>query len=99
MLAPNSEPKEAADDRHDLPPRARTIGVVAWCSFLSASAATVVTFALVDPGALPEVLLPPCRSHLAVYALGFFFFWAMCALSSALTIYMAHTEHAPKPPG
>jgi hypothetical protein len=77
----------------DLPPRARSIGVVAWCSFLAASAGTAVTFAFVDPGALPAVLLPPVLSNpLAVYALGFFFLWAVCAAASALTIYMAHTE-------
>ncbi len=79
-----------------MPPKARTVGVVAWCSFLSACAATTVTFAFVDPDALPFGLVPPWPNrHLAVYALGFFFFWAVGALASALTIYMAHTEHAP----
>jgi hypothetical protein len=82
------------DGRADLSPRARSVGVVAWCSFLAASASTVVTFAFVDPGVLPSGLLPSWSNrHLAIYALGFFFFWAICAVSSALTIYMAHTEH------
>lgn len=71
----------------ELPPHARTLGVVAWCSFLVAGAATMVLFAFLDPAVLPWLL-----TRHAVYALGFFFFWMVAALAAALAIYMARTE-------
>jgi hypothetical protein len=89
--APSS--RDDAREARDLPPGARTVGLVACCSFLTAAAATAVTFAFVDPAALPQDALTPwARSHWAVYAVGFFFLWTICAVASALTIYMAHTE-------
>jgi hypothetical protein len=77
----------------DLPPRARRVGVVAWCSFLVASAATMLVFAFVDPEAV-EIAGASAwlQDRLTVYALGFFFFWLVAASSAALTIYMAHTD-------
>lgn len=69
----------------ELSPRARTVGVVVWCSFLTACGAAVVLFAFLDPALL-------WANRLTAYALGFFFFWAVSACAAALTIYMAHTE-------
>jgi hypothetical protein len=70
----------------DLSPRARVVGVVVWCSFLAACGATALIFAFFDP----ESLWFGHRQ--TVYALGFFFFWAVAAISAALAMYMARTE-------
>ena len=70
----------------ELSPRARTLGVVVWCSFLAASGATMVLFAFFDPE------MPWLGDRRTTYALGFFFFWAVAACSAALTMYMARTE-------
>ncbi|MFO7305853.1 MAG: hypothetical protein C0P74_010070 [Gammaproteobacteria bacterium] len=69
-------------------------GVVVWASFLGACAATMVFFAFVDPLLIgdddsPPVWIPDRKTG---YALGFFFFWLMCALSSALTAFLLETR-------
>ena len=78
---------------HELTPRARTVGVVVWCSFLAAAAGTTLLFAFLDPAELQRGDVPTwwANRH-AVYAVGFFFFWLVAACSAALTIYMAHTD-------
>jgi hypothetical protein len=77
----------------ELPPRSRTVGVVVWCSFLAAAAGTTLLFAFLDPDAFQDGILPAwwVDRH-TVYALGFFLFWLVAAVSAALTIYMAHTD-------
>ena len=76
--------------------RARTIAVVAWCSFLAASGGTMVLFAFLDPWNVEPGSIPPWwTSRHAVYALGFFFVWIVGACASSLAIYMAHTDRAP----
>jgi hypothetical protein len=86
----------------ELPPFARTVGVVSWCSFLVASAATTVVFAFVDPEAVEVAGAPGWfRDRLTVYALGFFFFWFVAAAAASLTLYMALTDRGgarPPPP-
>jgi len=73
----------------------RRIGVVLWCSFLAASLATMLAFAFIDPLSLGDDDLPHWRTaRLTVYAIGFFFFWLICVLASALTLFMATTERA-----
>lgn len=78
-----------------LAPRARAIGVVAWCSFLTACLATTVIFAFLDPELLrrDDGSTWTMSRHTA-YALGFFFFWIVGACSAALTLFMARTERA-----
>jgi hypothetical protein len=79
--------------------RARSIAVVTWCSFLAAAAGTMVCFALLDPHAVSRGVVPAWwTSRHTVYAIGFFFFWAIAAAASALTLYMAQTEHVPEHP-
>jgi hypothetical protein len=79
----------------DLPQRARTIGVVMWCSFLAAAGGTTVLFAFLDPSAFQRGIVPAWwADRHTVYALGFFLFWLVAACSAALTIYMAHTDRA-----
>jgi hypothetical protein len=54
----------------------------------------MATFALIDPARLPLDAVPLFwQSRPAIYAIGFFLFWAMAALSASLTLYMVRTEH------
>ena len=55
---------------------------VLWPSFLAAALAEGCFFSLVEPDVL-SALAP-----MAVYSLGFFFFWTFCALGSLLTAYL-----------
>jgi hypothetical protein len=90
-----AEQSTALAGEHELPLRARTAGVVIWCSFLAAAGGTTVLFAFLDPGAFQRGAVPDWwTDRRAVYALGFFFFWLVAACSAALTIYMAHTDRA-----
>lgn len=96
---PGAMPADAVSDtpppEHELTPRARTIGVVTWCSFLAAAGATTVLFAFLDPSAFQNGDVPHWwTNRRTVYALGFFFFWLVAASSAALTIYMAHTDRS-----
>ena len=76
------------------PRTGRHVGVVLWCSVLSASVAAMVAFALVDPAAMHGTGEAPhwWTTRLTVYGLGFFFFWLVAGLASALTLYMVRTE-------
>ncbi|CAM3797619.1 MAG: hypothetical protein J0I30_04715 [Burkholderiales bacterium] len=66
----------------------RNLMWILWPSFLMAGAASAVVFALVDP--LDVVFLGHLQAgRLTVYTVGFFIFWIMAALSSALTLRIA----------
>lgn len=71
---------------------------VLWSSFLTAILAEGFFFSVFDPADLMLVGgyidIPP----VAVYTLGFFFFWAFCSLASMLSIYMLRTELSNEPP-
>ena len=68
---------------------------VVWISFLIAAIGTMVFFALFDPVELIGIFGEDLEiGRDAGYAAGFFFFWALCALCSALTAYLVRT--APK---
>ena len=88
-MDPNRRPQlsEDADDpaHRELPGAVRVFFTVAWCSFLGASIATVLCFAYVDPAPFAEL------SRTAAYSFGFLFFWAVCALSAAVTAWMLNT--------
>ena len=61
---------------------------ILWPSFLVAAATSATVFALVDP--LDVTFLGYIHaSRQEVYAYGFFLFWLMAALSSALTLRLA----------
>lgn len=68
-------------------PTSQSIISVLWPSFLSAAAATVVFFTLFDPQELAIIIGLPELSRLAGYTGGFFAFWLLTAISSALTCY------------
>lgn len=86
MVAPRPDLEQPAE----LGAGGRLVFTVLWCSFLAASVATMVFFAFVDPTPVVAVLTPtgvlPDRTTL--YSLGFFFFWLVCALASALTAWL-----------
>jgi len=60
----------------DLSRDAQKIAVLSWISFLSASAATMLFFAFVDPLVLVDAInIDFIESRNAGYTIGFFFFW------------------------
>jgi hypothetical protein len=74
----------------------QAVFTVLWISFLVAAIGTMVFFALFDPVELGLIFNEDFEiGRDAGYAAGFFFFWVLCALCSALTAYLVRT--APKP--
>ncbi len=71
---------------------------VLWPSFLTASAATVVTFTLFDPWTLFAGTAFANLSRLAGYSIGFFCFWAVTAATSLLTCYFQRPPSSFNPP-
>ncbi len=71
---------------------------VLWPSFLSAIMAEGFFFSLFDPADLVMIGgqsdLPP----IAAYTIGFFFFWAFCAIASMISLYLIRTEAPNQPP-
>ena len=66
----------------------RSLMWILWPSFLIGAATSAAVFALVDP--LDVTFLGYLQAtRQQVYAGGFFLFWLMAALSSALTLHMA----------
>ena len=65
----------------------RSLMLILWPSFLMAGVASAIVFALIDP--LDVAIFGYFRPERDVlYAVGFFFFWLIAALSSMLTLYM-----------
>jgi hypothetical protein len=66
-------------------------GVIAWSAFLAAAAATMVCFAFVDPEAWYHGA-PPWwwGTRPRVYAIGFFFFWAVGLAAATLAWWLAN---------
>ncbi|MFI8717819.1 hypothetical protein ACIGHF_08020 [Stenotrophomonas sp. NPDC077464] len=64
-------------------------GAVLWPSFIAAGLACTVFFAFVDPLRLRDISFPgQAFSREFGYTLGFFMFWAVTALASAVTGYL-----------
>ncbi|MGE0099746.1 MAG: hypothetical protein AB7S86_15495 [Hydrogenophaga sp.] len=68
---------------------ARPWMVIVWPAFLLAAVLEMVVFALVDPSDLHWFGQPLHWSRQAVYTVAFFVFWAVAAVSSALTLLLA----------
>jgi hypothetical protein len=70
------------------------LGVILWASFLAACAGTMLFFALFDPALLAHDDAPPSwlADRMTGYAIGFFFFWALCTIASFLTAYLIETR-------
>ena len=74
---------------------AQAIAIVVWISFLTAAIGTMLFFALFDPVDLTGIFdedLDIGRD--AGYAAGFFFFWLLTGVASAVTAWLVRT--APK---
>jgi methyl coenzyme M reductase beta subunit len=69
------------------------VATVVWISFLSAAVATMLFFAAFDPLEL-AAMFDVDIGRQEGYAVGFFFFWVLSALSSGLTAWLVRT--APK---
>lgn len=61
---------------------------VVWPAFLVAAVAELVFFAVFDPADLHLFGSPVDVARMPVYTAGFFFFWAISAGASALTVFL-----------
>src|SRR5579871_6466757 len=73
--------------------RRMDLGLILWPSFLAACGASLLFFAAVDPLLLREAgpRLFAGIERDSGYAIGFFFFWAVAAAASALSVYLMRT--------
>jgi hypothetical protein len=96
---PDLEPERPVAPPPELGARGRVVATVMWCSFLAASVATMISFALVDPAPIAAALpwAGEGASRTTVYSLGFFYFWAICAAAGALTAFMLSPPAASRP--
>lgn len=76
--------------------RGRRSMLVLWPSFLMAGVLEALVFSMVDPAALhwPNQIEPPL-SNTAIYTLAFLAFWAITALASGLSLWLADTPGEP----
>ena len=73
----------------------QAIAIVVWISFLVAAIGTMIFFALFDPVDLTGIFDEDLDiGRESGYAAGFFFFWILSAISSAVTAWLVRT--APK---
>lgn len=90
----------ADDDDSPRAPRpwsstAQIVAAILWPSFLTASMATMLAFAFIDPALIQhETTLE--ISRMTGYGIGFFFFWFVAAVSSAVSVYLLRTGHLPE---
>lgn len=70
---------------------AQRVGWVLWPSFLVACAAELLFFSFVDPADVHVFGSPLEADRMVVYSAGFFVFWAMGAMSSALTVFLSRS--------
>lgn len=65
---------------------------VLWPSFIAAGIGVGILFTLVDPTELVVLGQTLHASRTAVYTLGFFILWAICAVASALSCFLLATS-------
>ena len=70
---------------------AQRLGWVLWPSFLMACAAELAFFSLFDPTDLHLFGVPIEAERMPIYTIGFFAFWIIGAVSSALTVFLAQS--------
>jgi hypothetical protein len=70
---------------------AQRLGWVLWPSFLVACAAALLLFSLFDPSDLHLFGRPVEADRMLVYTLSFFGLWAIGAVSSGLTVFLARS--------
>ncbi len=64
---------------------------VLWPAFLAAALAEACFFSWFEPEALSHL------TPMAVYSIGFFFFWTFCTLASLLTAYLIRVPNEQNP--
>ena len=96
----NMSPAANKDDAIPWSNLREDIGVIVWSSFLAACLASLLFFGMFDPLLLGDDLHPPrwLTSRMTGYALGFFFFWLICAVSASLVTFLIDTSHGHEPP-
>ena len=67
---------------------------VLWPSFIAAGMGVGIIFTLIDPTELAILGYPVHTGRMAVYTLGFFILWAICAVASALSCFLQATSQA-----
>jgi hypothetical protein len=82
-------------DRNDLPVVQQIVSVM-WPSFIIASAATIIFFTLFDPTELATIGGFPELTRTGGYTIGFFSFWLLTSISSAMTCYFRRPTHRHK---
>lgn len=65
---------------------------VLWPSFLAACLGEMLFFAMFDPEELVMSWQTPQPSRIAVYSVGFFFFWFLATLSGAMTFLLGRSS-------
>ena len=65
---------------------------VLWPSFLAAGMGVGLVFTLVDPTELVVLGHPVHAGRMAVYTLGFFILWSICAVASSLSCFLQTTS-------
>lgn len=70
----------------------RRLMLVVWPAFIAAAGAELVFFAIFDPFELHFFGAPLDLSRHAIYAMGFFGFWGLGIVSSALTLFLAQSS-------
>ncbi|MEO0424378.1 MAG: hypothetical protein AAF184_18715 [Pseudomonadota bacterium] len=79
------------------PPRmtraAADVAAVAWASFLAACAASLIAFAIFDPGRLAEASeVIDHIDRMAGYGLGFLFFWVIGLVAGGLSVLLIRSS-------
>ncbi len=67
---------------------AQRMAWVLWPAFLVAAVAELIVFAVIDPDDLHLFGVPVELGRMPIYTIGFFFFWAVAAAASALTVFL-----------
>ncbi len=83
-----TEPKEI--------PVIQKIIAILWPSFLTSGLATILFFTAFDPQEFLAHTRFAATSRLAAYTIGFFLFWILTTVTSALTCYFRRPCHDPK---
>ena len=68
--------------------QARRLMAIGWSSFIAACVLEFLAFACLDPGEMQWFGEPLLVSRQAIYAVAFFAFWVVTALSSALAVLL-----------
>ncbi len=81
-----------AANENGITPAQHMISIL-WPSFLVGSLTTILFFTFFDPTELGMISGYPEITRIAGYSMGFFFFWFLSAVSSALTCYFRQPCH------